>query len=138
MANLVWKNLTVTVRGKGSQKEPVLLSDISGCVGPNDLLALMGPSGSGKTTLLDVLAGRISSNLRKTGTILLNGHVSNLSYGVASYVTQSDLLIGTLTVRETLMFVARLRLPAETDGVTRAQRVDAVLAELGLRVGWSS
>lgn len=134
MANLVWKDLKVVVKAKGDKKGPTLLSSVSGCVAPNHLLALMGPSGSSKTTLLDVLAGRLSSNLTRTGSILLNGHESNLSYGVAAYVRQEDVLIGTLTVKETLLFVARLRLPAEFNGQTRQERVDDVIAELGLKV----
>ena len=134
MANLVWKNLKVTVKANGNKKGPTLLASVSGCVGPDDLLALMGPSGSSKTTLLDVLAGRLSSNLTRSGSILLNGRESNLSYGVAAYVRQEDVLIGTLTVKETLMFVARLRLPNDVEGQTREQRVEDVIAELGLKV----
>lgn len=137
MANLVWTDLTVTVKSNGNKKGPQLLSSVSGCVGPNDLLALMGPSGSSKTTLLDVLAGRISPNLSRTGQILLNGHESNLSYGVAAYVKQDDLLIGTLTVRETLLFTARLRLPFQLDDQTRVERVESVISELGLRVSFA-
>jgi len=99
-----------------------LLSNVNGCVGPRDLLAIVGPSGSSKTTLLDILAGRVSSNLTRSGTILLNCHESNLYYGVAAYVKQTDELIGTLSVKETLLFVARLRLLAVSDDkVTRAE-----------------
>lgn len=133
MANLVWRNLTVSVRASGTEQPTTLLSDISGCAGPNDLLAILGSSGSGKTTLLDTLAGRMPSNLTRTGSILVNGHASTLSYGVAAYVKQEDMLIGTLTVKETIMYVARLRLPRVLDGVTREQRVDDVITELGLR-----
>ena len=50
MAHLVWSDLTVRVKTNGTQKGAKLLDSISGCVGPNELLALMGPSGSGKVT----------------------------------------------------------------------------------------
>jgi len=133
MANLVWKDLKVIVKSKNKSNGSTLLSFVSGCVGPDDILALMGPSGSSKTTLLDVLAGRLSSNLSRSGSIFLNGRESNLSYGVAAYVRQEDVLMGTLTVKETLMFVARLRLPPDVNGQTREQRVEDVIAELGLK-----
>lgn len=52
------------------------------------MLAIMGPSGCGKSTLLDMLAGRLPSSLKTSGSVLLNGRASNLSYGVSAYVTQ--------------------------------------------------
>jgi ABC-type multidrug transport system ATPase subunit len=74
----------------------------------------MGPSGSGKTTLLNVLANRrAASGAVMRGTISINGvEVSAQTLrGVSSYVEQEDALIGSLTVRETLDFAARLSLP---------------------------
>ncbi|GMH41599.1 hypothetical protein BSKO_09509 [Bryopsis sp. KO-2023] len=130
MANLVWKDLTVSVGKDGDTK--TILKGVSGCVGSKHMLAIMGPSGSGKTTLLDTMAGRISPDVTVKGDVLLNGHRTTLSYGLAAYVSQDDLLIGTLTVKETLMFVARLRL----SGAGRqemASRVDEVMLELGLQ-----
>jgi len=77
-------------------------------------VAIMGPSGSGKTTLLNVLANRrAASGAVMRGTISINGvEVSAKTLrGVSSYVEQEDALIGSLTVRETLDFAARLSLP---------------------------
>lgn len=70
----------------------------------------MGPSGSGKTTLLNVLAGRVPAT---EGTVLVdNTRVSAPDYKkLTSFVEQEDTLIGSLTVRETLDFAARLALP---------------------------
>lgn len=70
----------------------------------------MGPSGSGKTTLLNVLAGRV---LATEGTVLVNNtRVSASDYKkLTSFVEQDDTLVGSLTVRETLNFAARLALP---------------------------
>lgn len=42
----------------------------------------------------------------------MNGHRSRLSYGRSAYVTQDEVLIGTLTVMETIKFAAQLRLPS--------------------------
>ena len=77
-------------------------------------MALMGPSGSGKTTLLDVLAHRATppgSDIE--GDVLVNGKGATLDmfWNVSSYVEQEDILIGSLTVEETLHFAAKLSLP---------------------------
>ena len=54
--------------------------------------------------------------------VLLNGHKSRLTYGKSAYVTQDEVLVGTLSVRETLMYAALLRLPGS---MTRQQKVGA-------------
>lgn len=78
---------------------------------------IMGPSGSGKTTLLNYLSSRLSksSTYKASGEIRLNGihgiTTSELSQ-ISAYVTQHDSsLIPNLTVRETLYYQAKLRLP---------------------------
>ena len=74
----------------------------------------MGPSGSGKTTLLNVLARRNSgTKLDVTGSVNVNGALISDTelQSISSYVEQEDALIGSLTVRETLDFAARLSLP---------------------------
>lgn len=79
------------------------------CVG--ELCALLGPSGSGKSTLLNVLAQRtISSGAAIEGSVLVNGASPSLTAfrQLSSYVEQDDALIGSLTVRETMNFAARL------------------------------
>lgn len=47
-------------------------------------------------------------------------------------MTQDDVLFPTLTVRETLVFAALLRLPNSMSSVQKVQRADDVLQELGL------
>ena len=42
------------------------------------------------------------------------------------------MLIGTLTVRETLNYVARLRLPPATPAARRVEIVEGIITELGL------
>lgn len=77
-------------------------------------MAIMGPSGSGKTTLLNVLAHRqASSGTTISGTISVNGMTVSTDkfQSISSYVEQEDALIGSLTVRETIDFAARLSLP---------------------------
>ena len=77
-------------------------------------MALMGPSGSGKTTLLNTLAQRkAASGSKSSGTVFVNGTAISLKSlrQISSFVEQEDALIGSLTVRETLNFAARLSLP---------------------------
>lgn len=76
-------------------------------------MVLMGPSGSGKTTLLNVLAHRNSAGASVEGDIVVNGQKVSLSTfrQLSSYVEQEDVLVGSLTVEETLHFAAQLSLP---------------------------
>lgn len=76
-----------------------------------ELCALLGPSGSGKSTLLNVLAQRtLPSGVAIEGSVLVNGASPSLTAfrQLSSYVEQDDALIGSLTVRETMNFAARL------------------------------
>ncbi|ODV77493.1 ABC transporter family protein [Suhomyces tanzawaensis NRRL Y-17324] len=101
------------------RQEKVILEDISAEFAGNSINAIMGPSGSGKTTLLNYISRRLSggSKFNKSGEILLNEHQPISSHELAkisSYVSQHDnSLIANLTVRETLYFQAKLRLPPE-------------------------
>ncbi|CAA6661534.1 unnamed protein product [Spirodela intermedia] len=96
-----------------------ILKGITGSVGPGEVLALMGPSGSGKTTLLKIVAGRLSDNVK--GSITYN----DIPYSSAlkrriGFVTQDDILFPQLTVQETLVFAAFLRLPTKYEPPTKA------------------
>ncbi|CAF3868438.1 unnamed protein product, partial [Rotaria sp. Silwood1] len=48
------------------------------------------------------------------------------------YVVQEDIITGTLTVRENLMFSANVRLPKDMPKSERAERVTKVINDLGL------
>ncbi|KAM0932601.1 putative ABC-type sulfate transporter [Dioscorea sansibarensis] len=93
-----------------NQKKTVtILHETSGIIKPNRLTLLLGPPGSGKTTLLLALAGRLSPDIKLSGKVSYNGHGMNefVPQRAAAYVSQYDLHIGELTVRETLAFSAR-------------------------------
>ncbi|OWM73352.1 ABC transporter G family member 10-like [Punica granatum] len=98
---------------------------------PGEITAIAGPSGAGKTTLLEILAGVISTR-RVSGRVLINNQPMNKAHfrRVSGYVTQDEALFPYLTVEETLMYSAWLRLGGGTDGA-RA-RVRELLRELGL------
>ena len=91
-----------------------------------------------QTTLLNILSRRMrSSNLTVAGLVEFNGS-PKLSSISNAYVTQMDLLLPTLTVRETLLYAAALRLPASTNAEKRKQLVEEIILELGLKVGGAS
>ncbi|KAL8099593.1 hypothetical protein AgCh_032015 [Apium graveolens] len=132
-AYLVWEDLNVVVPNFGTNGESKrLLQCLNGYAEPGRIMAIMGPSGSGKSTLLDTLAGRLSNNTIMTGHIYVNGAKRRRDFGVVAYVTQEDVLLGTLTVRETITYSAHLRLPPtmtkeEVNGV-----IEGTILELGL------
>lgn len=109
-----WANLDVVVKDRQTSAPLHILSNSSGLVRAGEMLAIMGPSGSGKTTLLNALAHRVAAaGATTTGDINVNGQKVTLQTirDLSSYVEQEDALIGSLTVRETMMFGARLSLP---------------------------
>ncbi|KAJ4959928.1 hypothetical protein NE237_019838 [Protea cynaroides] len=131
-AKLTWKDLTVTVTLSNGDTQKVL-EGLTGYAEPGSLTALMGPSGSGKSTLLDALSSRLATNAFLSGIILLNGRKTKLSFGTAAYVTQDDNLIGTLTVRETISYSARLRLPDKMAWSDKRALVESTIIEMGLQ-----
>lgn len=112
--SFAWSNLEVVVKDRATKKPLSILSNAAGIVKAGDMLAIMGPSGSGKTTLLNALAHRVAAaGATTTGDILGNGQQMGLrmTRDLSTYVEQEDALIGSLTVRETMIFAARLALP---------------------------
>nr|GMD23067.1 ABC transporter G family member 15-like [Ipomoea batatas] len=132
VAYLVWEDLTVVLPNFGQGPTKKLLQGISGYAEPGRIMAIMGPSGSGKSTLLDSLAGRLASNVVMTGNILLNGKKRRLDYGVVAYVTQEDVLLGTLTPREAITYSAKLRLPTTMTNQDIKEIVEGTIMEMGL------
>ncbi|KAL6615559.1 hypothetical protein ACP70R_037829 [Stipagrostis hirtigluma subsp. patula] len=86
-----------------------ILHDVSGIIKPRRMTLLLGPPGSGKTTLLLALAGRLDKDLKIKGKVTYNGHTMTefVPERTAAYISQHDLHIGEMTVRETLAFSAR-------------------------------
>ncbi|KAI9110322.1 hypothetical protein K1719_018764 [Acacia pycnantha] len=91
------------------KRHVTILKDISGIIKPRRLTLLLGPPGSGKTTLLLALAGKLDPNLKVSGRVTYNGHGMNefVPQRTAAYISQHDVHIGEMTVRETLAFSAR-------------------------------
>lgn len=105
----LWRNVNYVVPYQGEERK--LLDNIQGYVLPGTLTALMGESGAGKTTLLNVLSKRTEVGV-VTGDMLINGVPADASFERRTgYVQQQDLHIAELTVRESLLFSARMRRP---------------------------
>ncbi|KAL7001284.1 ABC transporter G member 21 [Sarracenia purpurea var. burkii] len=108
-----------------------ILNGVTGIVRPGELLAMLGPSGSGKTTLLTALAGRLPGKI--SGKITYNGlPFSSSVKRKTGFVAQDDVLYPHLTVLETLVFAALLRLPKTLTRHEKIQQAELVITELGL------
>ncbi|KAL0354750.1 UNVERIFIED_CONTAM: Pleiotropic drug resistance protein 1 [Sesamum radiatum] len=91
------------------KKHLSILHDVSGILNPGRMTLLLGPPSSGKTTLLLALAGKLDPALKVSGTVTYNGHRMKefVPERTAAYISQHDVHIGEMTVRETLAFSAR-------------------------------
>eukprot|EP00897_Mesotaenium_endlicherianum_P002106 jgi/Mesen1/1923/ME000145S01008 len=106
-----------------------LLRNVSGAFRPGVLTALVGVSGAGKTTLMDVLAGRKTGGYIE-GDIRVSGFpkVQETFARVAGYCEQTDVHSPQVTVEESLIYSAWLRLPASVPASTRQEFVEEVMA----------
>lgn len=113
--------------------ERQILDSISGCVKPGQVMAIMGASGAGKSTFLDILA-RKAKRGTVSGTTRVNGReVGNAEFKeVVGFVDQEDTLMGTLTVYETVLYSALLRLPREMSIEAKKFRTLETMSELGI------
>ncbi|KAG6547995.1 hypothetical protein Mapa_010429 [Marchantia paleacea] len=86
-----------------------ILHDVSGIIKPSRITLLLGPPSSGKTSLLLALAGKLDKNLKVSGDVTYNGHYLHefTPQKTSAYISQHDLHIGEMTVRETLDFSAK-------------------------------
>ncbi|KAF7818011.1 pleiotropic drug resistance protein 3-like [Senna tora] len=116
-----------------TQKRLQLLCDITGSLRPGVLTALMGVSGAGKTTLLDVLAGRKTTGYIE-GEIKIGGYpkVQETFARVSGYCEQSDIHSPLITVEESVIFSAWLRLDAQIDSKVKTEFVNQVLETIEL------
>ncbi|XP_063597672.1 protein white-like [Penaeus indicus] len=129
-----WRNVSVYYSRSTKAMDVPILKGVTGICRPGELLAIMGASGAGKTTLLNVLTHRNNDKLRIVGDLFVNGHrvdPDSLT-SRSAYVQQDDLFIGTLTVREQLIFQALLRMNRDVTYGERIKRVNQVIMELGL------
>ncbi|XP_015580817.2 pleiotropic drug resistance protein 2 [Ricinus communis] len=111
-----------------------LLRDVSGAFRPGILTALVGVSGAGKTTLMDVLAGRKTGGYIE-GSISISGYPKNQATfaRVSGYCEQNDIHSPYVTVYESLLYSAWLRLASDINKETRKMFVEEVMELVELK-----
>ncbi|XP_076913677.1 ABC transporter G family member 9-like [Bidens hawaiensis] len=128
----------ITIKKQGCLKNKIdspiekqILKGITGIVIPGEMLAMLGPSGCGKTTLLTALGGRLGGKL--SGSITYNNKpFSSTINRSTGFVTQDDVLYPHLTVTETLVFTALLRLPNTLTTQQKTTLAEDIIEQLGL------
>ncbi|KAK6924272.1 ABC-2 type transporter [Dillenia turbinata] len=106
-----------------------VLKDVHCRAKPWEILAIVGPSGAGKSSLLEIIAGKRTP---QTASIFVDQKPMEKARfkKISGYVTQKDTLFPLLTVEETLMFSAKLRLRIPQSQLS--SRVKSLMQELGL------
>jgi len=138
---LSWSDVSLSLLQKGSSgqyaKRPIL-SKIDGHVTDGQFLAIMGPSGCGKTSLLNALCGRVrySKKAFLEGTVLYNDRkISDFDFNkLLACVSQDDMLLSYLTVRETLHLAAFFTSKQYRNDELIRNKVNIVMKELNLSV----
>lgn len=126
-ASLQFDNVSYHLNGKQ------ILSGVQGVAVPGQIMAIMGASGAGKTTFLDILARKNKRGVVQGGFYVNGEKVSDKEYrNVIGFVDQDDTMLPTLTVHETIMTSALLRLPRDMGISAKEQRVLDVEKQLGI------
>lgn len=113
-------------------KKKLVLNNLCMTFISGELTSLVGTSGSGKTSLLDVISGRSDGEV--TGVVSYKGEqcTRDVMMQKSSYVLQADRLLPTLTVRETLTYMAYLKLPGNSSLAEIEAKVQSVIMDMGL------
>ncbi|KAG5607800.1 hypothetical protein H5410_029292 [Solanum commersonii] len=126
---IIWLYACQEMKSQGIEETRLqLLRDVSGTFRPGVLTALVGVSGAGKTTLMDVLAGRKTGGYTD-GSIIISGYPKNQSTfaRISGYCEQNDIHSPHVTVYESLIYSAWLRLSPDVKKETRKNFVEEVM-----------
>ncbi|XP_027941835.1 pleiotropic drug resistance protein 1-like [Vigna unguiculata] len=128
-------DMPVEMRNRGVVEDKlVLLKGVSGAFRPGVLTALMGVTGAGKTTLMDVLAGRKTGGYIG-GNITISGYPKKQETfaRISGYCEQNDIHSPHVTVYESLLYSAWLRLSPEINDETRKMFIEEVMELVELK-----
>jgi ABC transport system ATP-binding/permease protein len=126
-------DLTKSVRSRAGAGMISLLDRVRLSIPANEFVGLLGPSGAGKSTLMDALNGMRPAD---SGATLVNGlnlydNIDSLKQSIG-YVPQDDIIHRELTVYRTLLYVAKMRLSADTTREEMEHIISEVLDVTGL------
>ncbi|XP_054800906.1 ABC transporter G family member 39-like [Prosopis cineraria] len=122
-------DMPAEMKSQGVQEHRLqLLRDVGGAFKPGILTALVGISGAGKTTLMDVLAGRKTGGYIE-GTISISGYPKNQETfaRVSGYCEQNDIHSPYVTVYESVLYSAWLRLPSNVTMQKRKMFIEEIM-----------
>ncbi|KAL2933657.1 ABC transporter G family member 39 [Bienertia sinuspersici] len=128
-------DMPAEMKNRGYEEDRLqLLQDVSGAFRPGILTALVGVSGAGKTTLMDVLAGRKTGGYIE-GSISISGYPKNQSTfaRISGYCEQTDIHSPHVTVYESLVYSAWLRLSSDVNAYTQKVFIEEVMNLIELK-----
>lgn len=104
-------------KAAGKPPERTILSDLSGCIRPGEMLLVLGRPGSGCTTLLKSLANQRAGYTSVDGDVTYGGtpasEMGKRYKQEILFVPDEDLLYATLSVRNTLNFALKTKTPGK-------------------------
>ena len=129
---LKFHDVTVSIGSRDSKR--ILLNRVSGEAGVGKVTGVMGPSGSGKTTLISFLSQRPAvSNTDGKGMVLLDNTLLTDEHSkIIGVCPQNSFLLPTLTVYETILYSAILRLPDDTLSEELHEVTHVAISRVGL------
>lgn len=124
-------NIVKTVKNGG--KDLNIANHISLSIKPCEFVAIVGGSGAGKTTFMNCISGCVRAT---SGNVVVNGEDLYDNYdtikNMIGYVPQQDIVYDNLTLKDMLIYTAKLRMPKDTTKEEQYKRVESVIETVEL------